>query len=186
VSASHSSQVFCAYNFIRIVDLFSHPHVTPNCKAVRRHLLEYYSLLESSNLTHSVLSSLPLPHSLDPKNQVTIPSRLYTLLIFIRDSIAALIQLSFFIIPLLVHSPVYVMGRVGARLVESEEETQAQNKVAFGLLSLLLVYPATFFFLWALFWYSSFGAVSAAGIVYLFAVYHVRVIDRKLPFILPD
>jgi hypothetical protein len=78
------------------------------------------------------------------------------------------------------------MGRVGARLVESEEETQAQNKVAFGLLSLLLVYPATFFFLWALFWYSSFGAVLAAGIVYLFAVYHVRVIDRKLPFILPD
>jgi glycerol-3-phosphate O-acyltransferase/dihydroxyacetone phosphate acyltransferase len=135
------------HKFIRIVDLFSHPHVTPNCKAVRWHLLEYYSLLESSNLTHSVLSSLPLPHSLDPKNQMTIPSRLYTLLIFIRDSIAALIQLSFFIIPLLVHSPVYVMGRVGGRLLESEEETQAQNKVAFGLLSLLLVYPAKIFFL---------------------------------------
>ena len=117
---------------------------------------------------------------------MTIPSRLYTLLIFIRDSIAALIQLSFFIIPLLVHSPVYVMGRVGARLLESEEETQAQNKVAFGLLSLLLVYPAKFFFLWALFWYSSFGAALATGLVYLFAVYHVRVIDRKLPFILPD
>ncbi len=35
------------------------------------------------------------------------------------------------------------MGRFGANLVESEEETQAQNEVAFGLLSLLLVYPAS-------------------------------------------
>lgn len=78
------------------------------------------------------------------------------------------------------------MGRLGAKLAEDEEETQAQNKVVFGLLSLLLIYPATFYFLWALFWYSSVGAVLAAGIVYLFAVYHVRLIDRKLPFIPSD
>jgi len=71
------------------------------------------------------------------------------------------------------------MGRLGASLVEDEEETQAQNKVAFGFLSSLLIYPATFFFLWALLYYTSLGAVLAALIVYLFASYHNKVIDGE-------
>lgn len=89
------------------------------------------------------------------------------------------IQLPFFLVPLSIHIPVYVMGRLGAKLAETEEETQAQNKVALGLVSLLLIYPATFFFLWSMFWYTSLGAIIAAGIVYLFAVSHVRLIDRE-------
>jgi uncharacterized membrane protein len=71
------------------------------------------------------------------------------------------------------------MGRWGASLVEAEEETQAQNKVVFGLLSLLLIYPATFFFLWALFWYTPVGALLAASAVYLFAIYHTKTIDGE-------
>ena len=71
------------------------------------------------------------------------------------------------------------MGRIGAKLVESEEETQAQNKLAFGLISLLLIYPALFFFLWALFWYTGLGALLSAFMVYLFAVYHNKIIDGK-------
>lgn len=71
------------------------------------------------------------------------------------------------------------MGRLGAKLAETEEETQAQNKVALGLISLLLIYPATFFFLWTTFWYTSVGAIVSAGIVYLFAVSHVSSIDRE-------
>jgi glycerol-3-phosphate O-acyltransferase / dihydroxyacetone phosphate acyltransferase len=76
------------------------------------------------------------------------------------------------------------MGRLGARLVEDEEETQAQNKVVFGLLSLLLIYPATFFFLWALFWYTPIGALLAAAIVYLFAIYHIKTVDGEILFYL--
>ena len=104
---------------------------------------------------------------------------MFTLLILIRDSIASLIQLPFFFVPLLIHSPVYLMGRLGAKLAETEEETQAQNKVALGLISLLLIYPTAFFFLWAMFRYTSLGAILAAGTVYLFAVYHVNMIDRE-------
>jgi len=162
-----------------LVDLFSDADVTPNAKLAKRNLLGYYSLLQSSHLSNSVLTSLPLPRSLDPNTAATIPSRLYTLLILIRDSIAALIQLPFFLIPLVVHSPIYVMGRLGAKLVENEEETQAQNKVAFGLLSSLLIYPATFLFLWAMFWYTSVGALISAVLVYLFAVYHIKMIDSE-------
>jgi hypothetical protein len=73
--------------------------------------------------------------------------------------------------------PVYFMGRLGARLVEDEEETQAQNKLVFGLLSMLLVYPAGFFFLWALFMYTRLGALMAAGTMWLFARYHDTMIN---------
>ncbi|PPQ85479.1 hypothetical protein CVT24_008533, partial [Panaeolus cyanescens] len=162
-----------------LVDLFSNPDIAPNFKTVKRYLLSYYSLLQSSHLTNSALSSLPLPRSLDPNTATTIPGRLYTLLLLLRDSIAALIQLPFFLLPLIVHSPVYMMGRIGAKLVENEEETQAQNKVAFGLISLLLIYPASFFFLWALFMYTPLGGLLAGLMVYLFARYHIKLIDSN-------
>ncbi|EAU91635.2 hypothetical protein CC1G_09317 [Coprinopsis cinerea okayama7 len=160
-----------------LVDLFSNPDIVPNFNSVRRHLLTYYSLLQSSHLTNGVLSSLPLPRSLDPNTPTTTPGRLFTLLILVRDSITALIGLPFFFLPLIVHLPVYMMGRMGARLVEDEEETQAQNKVALGLITSLLLYPAVFFFLWALFWYTPIGAILAGSLVYLFAFYHTKMID---------
>lgn len=75
------------------------------------------------------------------------------------------------------------MGRFGAKLVEDEEETQAQNKVAFGLISLLLIYSASFFFLWALFWYTPTGALLSAFLVYLFAVYHIKMIDSEFIYL---
>ncbi|KAH7916613.1 hypothetical protein BJ138DRAFT_1139465 [Hygrophoropsis aurantiaca] len=160
-----------------LVDLFSTKDATPNFSAVRRNLLEYYSLLQSTNLTNSVLSSLPLPRSLDPNHPTPLPSRLLTLSILVSDTLAVLIRLPFFFFPLIVHMPVYVMGRLGASLVEHEEETQAQNKVVFGLLFLLMIYPATFWLLWAFFWYTSTGALVSFVTVWLFAFYHNKLIN---------
>lgn len=159
-----------------LVDLFSTTDATPNFSTVRRHLLGYYSLLQSTNLTNSVLSSLPLPPTLSPSHPTPLPSRLLTLSVLIRDTLAALTRLPFFLIPLLLHTPVYVMGRIGARLVEHEEETQAQNKAVFGLLSCMMIYPATFWVLWAMLWYTGFGALVAAFTVWAFAYYHNRLI----------
>lgn len=76
--------------------------------------------------------------------------------------------------------PVYFMGRFGARLVEDEEETQAQNKLVFGLLSMLLIYPAFFFFLWSMFLYTQVGVLMALGILWLFARYHDTMINGSL------
>ncbi|KAJ7782487.1 hypothetical protein DFH07DRAFT_935585 [Mycena maculata] len=162
-----------------LVDLFSTPNPTPNFKSVKRHLLEYYSLLQSTHLTNSVLSNLPLPRTLDPNTQTPLPSRLLTLLILVRDTFSTLLRLPFFAFPLLMYLPVYFMGRVGARLVEDEEETQAQNKLVFGLLSMLLVYPTAFFFLWALFMYTRVGALMAAATLWLFARYHDSMINAN-------
>ncbi|KAF7427876.1 hypothetical protein PC9H_007092 [Pleurotus ostreatus] len=160
-----------------LVDLFSTPNATPKMASMKRTLLEYYSLLQSTHLTNSVLSSLPLPRTLDPRHPATLPSRFYTLAVLFRDTLWSLLSLPFFVFPLIVHSPVYIMGRLGARLVEDEEETQAQNKVLFGLLFTLLMYPASFFFLWALFMYTPIGAILAFGTVYYLAVYHNKMIN---------
>ncbi|KAF8632302.1 hypothetical protein AX17_004882 [Amanita inopinata Kibby_2008] len=160
-----------------LVDLFSTADATSNFNTTRRFLLEYYSLLQSSHLTNAALSSLPLPSSLDPHTPTTLPSRLLTLLVLLKDSISTILLLPFFLLPLLIHLPVYLMGRFGAALVEHEEETKAQNKVAFGLLSSLLIYPATFLFIWALLYYTPIGAILAALVVYLFASYHNKMID---------
>ncbi|KZT29092.1 glycerol-3-phosphate-acyltransferase [Neolentinus lepideus HHB14362 ss-1] len=161
-----------------VVDLFSTPDVTPNFNSVKRYLLEYYSLLQSTNLTNSTLSSLPLPSTLDPNNaNVPLPSRLLTLLTLIFSTLAVLIRLPFFLVPFIAHAPAYVMGRLGARLVEDEEETQAQNKIIFGLLFVLMAYPAAFFFLWAMFLYTPIGALASATIVFLFVQYHNKMIN---------
>lgn len=159
------------------MDLCSTPNAIPNFSYARRRLLEYYSLLQTTHLTNSVLCSLPLPLSLDPNTPATLPSRLYTLLLLFRDTLSAVVRLPFFLFPLIIHMPVYVMGRIGARLAENEEETQAQNKVAFGLISLAMIYSAAFFFLWAMLWYTPVGAILAGLAVYLVANYHDRMID---------
>lgn len=160
-----------------LVDLFSTKDATVNYKSVRRHLLEYYSLLQSTHLTNSVLASLHLPATLSPTRPTPLPSRLFTLSILIRDTLAVLIRLPIFFLPLLLHLPVYIIGRRAARLSEHEEETQAQNKVVFSLLLLLLIYPATFWILWAVLSYSSTGALVAALTVWAFAYYHTRLVN---------
>lgn len=153
--------------------------MTPNVTSVRRYLLSYYSLLQSTNLTNSVLSSLPLSSTLDPSKRTPITLRLRTLAILTRDTVSSLVRLPFFLFPLVMHTPVYVMSRLGGRLVEEEEETQAQNKVVLGLLMMVMIYPAAFFFLWALLWFSPIGALLAASTMYLFAMYHNRLINGE-------
>ncbi|KAF8444901.1 hypothetical protein L210DRAFT_3502322 [Boletus edulis BED1] len=155
-----------------LVDLFSTKDATPNFCSVRRHLLEYYSLLQSTRLTNSVLSSLPLPETLSPTHPTPLPSRLLTLSILVRDTLAALIRLPFFLLPLILHLPVYVMGRLAAGLSEHEEETQAQNKV-------VIVFCAV----WAVLSFTSYGALVAALTVWVFAYYHTRLVnDNYLHF----
>ena len=76
--------------------------------------------------------------------------------------------------------PLYFLGRLGARLVEDEEETQAQNKVAFSLLgALLVIYPSVFVLLWMLvdgMGWTRWGAVVSAFGVWALGVYHDRMI----------
>jgi glycerol-3-phosphate O-acyltransferase / dihydroxyacetone phosphate acyltransferase len=97
--------------------------------------------------------------------------------VLLRDTVVGLAGLPFFLLPLIIHAPAYALGRLGARLVEDEEETQAQNKVVFGFIFLLAIYPAAFYLLWAFFWYTPLGAVVSLSLVWLLAIYHTRLVS---------
>jgi glycerol-3-phosphate O-acyltransferase/dihydroxyacetone phosphate acyltransferase len=112
-----------------LVDMFSAPNSSPQFESTKKHLLIYYSLLESAKLSHEALAELPLPRTLDPSVETPLPSRLSTLAVLLKDTLATTIRLPFFLLPLLVHLPAYTLGRILARMVEEEEETQAQMKV---------------------------------------------------------
>jgi hypothetical protein len=114
---------------ISLIDAFSAPNSSPLSESTKQALLAYYSLLESSKLTHEVLADLPLPRTLDPSVETPLPSRLSTLAILLKDTIATTVRLPFFVLPALIHIPAYVFCRMLARMVEEEEETQAQMKV---------------------------------------------------------
>ena len=53
------------------------------------------------------------------------------------------------------------------------------GQVVFGLLLLLIMYPAAFFVVWAFLWYTPVGAIIAGTFVFVFAMYHNRLINSK-------
>ncbi|KAI0338250.1 glycerol-3-phosphate-acyltransferase [Trametopsis cervina] len=163
-----------------LVDLFSTPDLLPKFNSTKRKLLTYYSLLEESHLSNSVLSSLPLPDTLDPKRPIPLPSRIRTLFALIGQTLALLIRLPLFAIPLLIHAPAYYVARLGAKMVEDEEETQAQNKVVFGLFLAVVVYSITGIFVWASLSYTAIGALAGFSVIYTLAWYHNSMIDDTL------
>ena len=78
---------------------------------------------------------------------------------------------------MLLHLPVYGMGMLGSHLAEDELETQAQMKIALGLVLSLLMYPVLFFILWAVFRQSPLGAAIAAGSLWVLRRYHLTLVD---------
>ncbi|KAG8934545.1 hypothetical protein FRC02_009757 [Tulasnella sp. 418] len=160
-----------------LVDLFAHPNGYSSFPALKAALLKYSSLLKVSHLTNESLSALPLPRTLDPSHPVPLPSRLSTLSVLLFSTFACIIRLPFFVVPIIMHAPAYVMARYGARLAAEEEESQAQNKIVFGLLLTTFSYGILFWLMWAIFWLTPVGAATAAATVWLIYQYHVRLID---------
>lgn len=162
----------------RLVDLLS---TTGNERidSLKSLLVTYYRLLTASRLSNEVLIDIPLPRNLDPNRKITLPNRFLPLWLLVKDSLSCLIRLPFFIFPLMINMPIYIVGILGARLVEDELETQAQMKIAFGLILSFLTVPVLFFTFWALFRQVPLGAAIAAGAVFVVGRYHAALIDEN-------
>ncbi|CAD6575431.1 MAG: hypothetical protein TREMPRED_001419 [Tremellales sp. Tagirdzhanova-0007] len=160
-----------------LVDLFTTRLETID--RVKALLVTYHKLLISSRLSNEALTDLPLPQTLDPTRKASLPSRFSTLYMLTKDSITCLIRLPFFLIPMLVHIPVYIFGILGARLVEDELETHAQMKIALGLLLSFLTYPVLFFTIWAIIRQVPLGGAIAACAVWLLGRSHSALIDEN-------
>jgi glycerol-3-phosphate O-acyltransferase / dihydroxyacetone phosphate acyltransferase len=164
---------------IRLVDLFSTPWDSdPSFISLKKALITYHSLLKSTHLTNATLSSLPLPTRKDvasAHNQ--LPSRFSTVLPLLLETIAVLIRLPFFFVPLIIHIPIYYTTRWIGNKSAHEEESMAQNKVVVGLLMLFAIYGFWFCMIWMLFWMTPIGAIVAASTMWLLAFYHGKLID---------
>lgn len=149
----------------------------PALTSLKKQLVTYHNLLLASRLTNDGLAALPLPQSYDPKYPASLPSRFTALFALIRDSLWSLFKLPFFLVPLVIHIPIYAVAVLGGELVRDETETVAQMKIAFGLLLSFLMYPVLFTVLYVILRSIPLGAVVAAGTVWLFARYHLALID---------
>jgi glycerol-3-phosphate O-acyltransferase/dihydroxyacetone phosphate acyltransferase len=146
---------------------------------VKSLLVEYNNLLITSKLNNQTLSDLPLPQDLDPSKPIPLPSRFSTLILLIRDTLSVLIRVPFFLLPMVIHLPMYYVAKMGENIVKEELETQAQMKIVFGMLFSLAVYPFWFFLLWVFLGFTSFGAVVAGAAVYLFNMSHKSLVDEN-------
>lgn len=55
----------------------------------------------------------------------------------------------------------------------------AENKIAFGLIVALLLYPTMFLIVWISLLFSPVGALCAFGVVWIMALYHGALIDTN-------
>ena len=108
------------------------------------------------------------------ERDINIPGAGYTLFAHV---FICIIQLPFFLPGLAFHWPIYVMGKLSAKY-EKYEESRAQNKILLGLLWLILSYTIMFFAVWLLLFFTPLGAVLAGAVVFIFAWYHIILVDR--------
>ncbi|GHJ85685.1 hypothetical protein NliqN6_2087 [Naganishia liquefaciens] len=162
-----------------LVDMFSPPTTSKQLQELKDLLNKYNNLLVTAKLSNTELSDLPLPESLNPSRSTPLPTKFATIWLLIKDTISCMVRLPFFLVPMVVHLPIYVMARMGANIAKEELETQAQMKVAFGLLFSFAVYPVIFFALWVLLGFTALGGLVAAALVYGFNMSHQSLVDAN-------
>ncbi|GAA5923090.1 hypothetical protein JCM3775_007434 [Rhodotorula graminis] len=163
-----------------LVDLFASPKPSRSLRRLGRLLNAYRDALHSTGLSHLSLSSLPLPATLDPDVPHPPPTRFRVLGSVLLSTLSCLVRLPFFLLPLVVHLPVYTFARYASS--GALEEDQAQNKVAIGLVLALATYAALFGVVCALLWTSiTWGGAIVVALVgtIAFVAYHNRLVDAN-------
>ncbi|KAK4053595.1 hypothetical protein OIO90_003834 [Microbotryomycetes sp. JL221] len=161
-----------------LVNMFATAPSNRKVSQLRDILLSYKTSLETTSLTHSSLSGVPLPSTLDPDVPHPLPTRFKILSGLIWSTLASLSILPFFVVPLAVHLPVYLVGSYSLKISDVDEDI-AQNKISLGLILAIVVYLSLFTFIWTLLVVVPFGGFLAALIVWLFVVSHSLMIDSN-------
>ncbi|KAG8812462.1 hypothetical protein FRB91_011427 [Serendipita sp. 411] len=160
-----------------LVDAFSTPWDSdPEFVSLKRSLITYHSLLKSTHLTNGELSHLPLSKSRKSSSE-PVPPRLSTILPLLRESIAVLIRLPLFLVPLMINVPIYWMTRWVGEKAAVDEESVAQSKIVVGLVLFLVIHSFWFWVIWIFLAITPIGALIAAVSVWALATYHRRLID---------
>lgn len=139
-------------------------------------LLAYRGALLQTHLSHFGLSGVSLPDSLDPSVPFPMPGRVKVAGHLLKSTLASSVRLPLFVLPLLVHLPIYVVGAFSVRMAELEED-RAQVKIALGLVLAMGTYVALFSLACVGLALVPLGFVLAAIAVLCFWLYHQRLID---------
>jgi len=70
-----------------------------------------------------------------------------------------------------------VLGIISAKY-EIYEESRAQNKIVLGFVWLIIAYTVLFFLIWVKMFFTPLGFILSASIVFIFAWYHIALVDR--------
>ncbi|SCZ94813.1 BZ3500_MvSof-1268-A1-R1_Chr12-1g03675 [Microbotryum saponariae] len=159
-----------------LVDLFATRTPSPELRQLTNLLLAYHKALRDTSFTHYSLSGVPLPDKLDPNNKHDLPTRMRVLGHLLLSTGKAMLRLPFFAAPLIVHMPIYLMGKYSLRFSDLQED-HAQNKIAVCLVLSMATYVTLFFLAWAFLFIAPYGFILAAIFVWLFAVYHNSLVD---------
>jgi hypothetical protein len=182
IHLSLTSSYLLTRRFNSLVDLFSpESQYAEYASSARKTLIAYENLLREQHFTGASLNALPMPSILDPQTVARPPDRLRTLWALIRATFSSVLFLPFFILPLLAHLPIYIIGKITQVYLNNDEpEAFAQNKIVFSLLVLIVfIFPITFFFTWAVFLFTPIGFLLALGWTVLFSIYHTKLVDRN-------
>ncbi|KAG8813107.1 hypothetical protein FRC17_001671 [Serendipita sp. 399] len=161
-----------------LVDVFSTPWDSDSeFVALKRSLITYYSLLKTTHLTNGELANLPLSQSRKASSESPVPSRLSTILPLLRESIAVLIRLPLFLVPLMINLPIYWTTRWAGEKASVDEESIAQSKVVVGLVLFIAIHGFWFWIIWMCLAVTPIGALIAGTSVWGLATYHQKLID---------
>ncbi|CAO3660766.1 unnamed protein product [Umbelopsis ramanniana] len=109
------------------------------------------------------------------KQKITITAATLRLL---RISLKLLIELPLFLPGIIIHSPVYLLGKA-AESVEKFTESIAQDKIALALGLLVPLYSTLFYQIWRWTRFSFGGFLLGAFLIPTFVRYHMAMLDKR-------
>lgn len=109
------------------MDLFEQEEPTANVAELQKLLLEYAANLAKTGLSNNALGPRSLPSTMDPEQSVRIPDRLTSLLYLVVDTCSSLLRFPFFFLPLVLHLPLYIAGRISSRVFPTDPESFARQ-----------------------------------------------------------
>ena len=152
--------------FFSLINFFTNT-ISDEIVSLKNNLNQYKTSLDELRLSDVDIARYE-------NRSLTIPSALYT---FLCELVKFTIQFPFFLPGLCFHRPIYVLGVISAKY-EKHEESRAQNKIALGLAWLMIAYTVLFCFIWIVMFFTPLGFILAAGAVFIFAWYHIALVDR--------
>jgi len=109
------------------------------------------------------------------KQKITITAATLRL---IRISLKLLIELPLFLPGIIIHSPVYLLGKA-AESVEKFTESIAQDKIALALGLLVPLYSTLFYQIWRWTRFSFGGFLLGTFLIPTFVRYHMAMLDKR-------